>query len=74
MPMTSSGQPGFNSYAAGVKRYGPNASSAATSGPVDPSGYIDREARNRLKKQVYLKWIQDNTKGAYGSANAMRRG
>ncbi len=74
MPMMGSGQPGFNPYAAGVKRYGSNASSAATSGRVDPSGYIDREARNRIKKQIYLRWIQENTRGAHGGANAMRRG
>lgn len=64
----------FNPYAAGNKQYGMNASSAPTSGPVDPTGYIEREANNRLKRQVYLRWMQDNANGATGSANAMRRG
>lgn len=64
----------FNPYAAGAKQYGMNASSAPTSGPVDKSGYIEREANNRLKRQVYLRWMQDNANGAMGSANAMRRG
>lgn len=63
-----------NEYATGVKRYGSNASSAATQGRVDPTGYIDRENRNKVKKQVYLQWLQRNAAGAYGSAGAMRRG
>ena len=34
-----------NPYAAGAKVYN-GGSSAATSGPVDPTGYIDRELNN----------------------------
>lgn len=64
----------FNAYAAGGKQYGANASSAPTKGPVDKAGYIERENNNRLKRQVYLRWMQDNSNGAHGSANAMRRG
>jgi len=64
----------FNPYAAGAKHYGANASSAPTSGPVDKAGYIEREANNRLKRNVMLQWMQNNSIGAHGSADAMRRG
>jgi hypothetical protein len=62
----------FNPYSAGNKRY--SNGSAPTQGPVDPEGYIDREARNRQKRNVMLQWLKDNTMGAHGTANAMRRG
>jgi hypothetical protein len=64
----------FNPYAAGAKQYGANGASAPTSGPVDPTGYIEREANNKLKRNIMLQWMQNNSNGAYGSADAMRRG
>lgn len=63
-----------NNYAAGIRRYGGNASSAATSGPLPADGYQDRERRNKLKQQIYLRWMQDNSNGAHNSANANRLG
>jgi len=27
-----------------------------------------------MKRNVYLRWMQDNSQGAYGTSNAMRRG
>jgi hypothetical protein len=63
-----------NPYAAGQQRYGLSASSAPTSGRLKKDGYIDRERRNKLKKQIYLRWMQDNSTGRYNSPGALRRG
>ena len=63
-----------NPYAAGQTRYGLGASTRPTAGRLPKDGYIDREARNKLKRQIYLRWMQDNNRGAYRNANAMRRG
>lgn len=63
------GQPSFNQYAAGRKRYGGGTSFAATSGPVDPTGYVDREARNKARVNAYKLALRDRKNGAYGSAN-----
>lgn len=62
-----------NPYASGAKRYGMNASSAPTSGPVDKSGYVQRDAENERKKQVYLSWMQNNSVGAHNSPGALRK-
>ena len=62
-----------NPYASGTKRYGMNASSAPTTGPVSKDGYIERDAENNRKKQVYLSWMQNNSVGAYNSPGALRK-
>jgi hypothetical protein len=49
VPVAASITEGQRRAATGVKRYGVNASSAATMGRVDPAGYREREANNRLK-------------------------
>lgn len=72
MQQSGLGTYSFNPYAAGNKQY--SNGSAPTSGPVDPTGYIEREANNRLKRNVMLQWMKDNAVGAHGTANAMRRG
>jgi hypothetical protein len=41
-----------NPYAAGAKRYGFNAGAAATSGPVDKTGYVERDAQNARMQQA----------------------
>ena len=63
-----------NPYAVGQQRYGLSATSSPNAGRNPAEGYIDRERRNRMKRNVYLRWMQDNSTGQYGSANAMRRG
>lgn len=68
------GTPSWAPQAAGVRRYGGAASSAATTGRVDPTGYQDRERRNALKKQIYLRWMQDRSVGRNASPNALRKG
>lgn len=39
----------FTPYSAGVKRYGAAGSTAATIGPVDPAGYLDRDAQKKVQ-------------------------
>ncbi len=64
-----------NPYAAGQQRYGLSATSTPNGGrTANKEGYIDRERRNKMKRNVYLRWMQDNSQGAYGTSNAMRRG
>lgn len=41
-----------NAAATGKKRYGAGLSTAATTGPLDPQGYEEREARKRARKRV----------------------
>ncbi len=74
MQQSGLGTYSFNPYAAGNKRYAGNGGSAPTMGPVNPEGYIEREARNNQKKQMMVQWLKDNRTGAYGTANAMRMG
>jgi hypothetical protein len=62
-----------NPYASGAKRYGMNAGSAPTRGPVNKDGYIQRDAENKRKKQVYLSWMQNNAVGAYAAPGAQRK-
>lgn len=63
---------GFNPFAAGRKQYGGGTTFAPTMGQVDPTGYRDREMRNTAKRNAYLRWMQDNQRGAAASANALR--
>jgi len=63
-----------NQYAAGSKRYGLSASSSPNRGIVDPMGYAERDAKARTKKTIYSQWLKDRARGAYGTANAMRKG
>lgn len=51
-------QRGFNSYAAGIKRYGASGSSAATRGTPDMSGYNKRDRENEAKRQAILRRLQ----------------
>jgi hypothetical protein len=63
-----------NQYAAGSKRYGLAASSSPNRGIVDPVGYAERDAKAKTKKAIYTQWLEARKKGAYGSANALRKG
>jgi hypothetical protein len=42
----------FNSFAAGPRRYGLGASTTATSGPVDKTGYLQREVRRKARQNA----------------------
>jgi len=49
VPISASITEGQRRAATGVKRYGLNASSAATMGRVDPTGYRERDVNNQYK-------------------------
>lgn len=64
---------GFNSYAAGNKHYG-GGRSAPNIGPVDPMGYKERDAKNRINKNAIMRRIKAQQSGNYMSADYLRRG
>jgi hypothetical protein len=64
-------QSSTNKYAAGAKRYGPNGSSAPTTGPVDPTGYKTRDAGARSTRNAMLRRLQARMRGAYASEDAL---
>ena len=51
----------YNEYATGAKRYGTNASLAPTTGPVDKTGYRERDAAIAARKNNMMQ-----NKPAYG--------
>lgn len=58
---------GFNNLAAGNKSYG-GGRPMPTSGPVDPLGYKDRDAKVAARRAAMLKQIQAMQAGNYFSA------
>ena len=62
----------FNAYAAGSKNYGAGGD-AATVGPVDPSGYISRDARVKAQRNALQAHIQSQLGGQTASANYLRK-
>lgn len=58
----------FNTYAAGSKVYGFGRSNP-TSGPVDPLGYRERDARVRLRRNALLRRMKANTGKNYMNAD-----
>lgn len=52
----------YQSYAAGNKLYGFGRSSPHVGGGLDPMGYRERDARNRLKRNALLRRIQAGQK------------
>jgi hypothetical protein len=66
--MTYVGKPdSYNSYAAGNKIYGSGRSNP-TMGPVDPTGYLERDAVTRLKRNALLRRMKAEAKGNYMSS------
>ncbi len=65
-------QSGFNPYAAGNKVYGggrpqPNV------GPVDPSGYAERDLTATARRNAILRRLKASASGDYASADALRQ-
>lgn len=58
-------------YAVGKKVYG-GGRPFPTSGPVDPTGYRERDARSQARRNAILRRMKATTKGQYGSADAQR--
>jgi hypothetical protein len=48
----SGGAMQFNTFAAGPRRYGAGRSTTATSGPVEKTGYVEREVRRRARQKA----------------------
>lgn len=63
----------FNPYAAGAKTYSA-VSSSPTMGPVDKTGYMERDRRRKARKQAVLAAMKAKAKGAYADPNALRMG
>ena len=63
----------FNPYAAGQKIYG-QVSSSPTRGPVDKTGYADRDRRLAARRNAVLQKMKAMNKGAYGATDVKRMG
>lgn len=48
-------------YGVGDKLYGGGRSNP-TSGPVDPLGYKERDAKTRMRRNTLLRWMKANAK------------
>lgn len=62
---------GFNPYAAGAKVYG-YGSNAATKGPVDPTGYKQRDMIVQVKKNALQARMRATMNGNYMSPGYLR--
>jgi hypothetical protein len=58
----------YNAYAAGNKIYGSGRSNP-TMGPVDPTGYRERDAVVRLKRNALLRRMKAGNKKDYMSSD-----
>ena len=61
----------FSPYAAGKKIYG-QVGSSPTMGPVDKTGYADRDRRLAARRNAVLQKMQGINKGAYAATDALR--
>jgi hypothetical protein len=59
---------GFNSYAAGKKRYG-SGRDAPNIGPSDKLGYRERDAQAKLQRSAMLRKIKATQKGRFMSSD-----
>ncbi len=62
---------GFNPYAAGRKHYGAGRL-FPTTGPVDPTGYKERDAMARARRNAILKRLRAQFLGNFASADYNR--
>lgn len=61
----------FTPYAAGKKIYG-QVGSSPTMGPVDKTGYADRDRRLAARRNAVLQKMQGANKGAYSNVDVLR--
>lgn len=61
----------FSPYAAGSKTYG-QAMKSPTMGPVDKTGYANRDRRLKAKRNAVLAKMQSGNTGAFASSNFLR--
>lgn len=65
------GVPGFNPYAAGAKIYGGGRFNP-TMGPVDKTGYKERDRSRQVRRNAVLQMMKDRQVGAFGNPGAGR--
>jgi hypothetical protein len=61
----------FNPYAAGSKTYGQGMKSP-TMGPVDKTGYAERDRKLQVRRNALQAKLKAKGKGAYASSDSMR--
>lgn len=69
----SFGAPDFNAFAAGAKVYGGGRYNP-TMGPVDKTGYRERDRKLQVRRNALLAKLKAKGKGSYGSSDAMKYG
>lgn len=65
------GTPGFNPYAAGAKIYGGGRYNP-TMGPVDKTGYRERDRKRQVRRNAVQQMLKDRMGGSYGNPGAGR--
>lgn len=68
--LSGDNQGGFNSYSAGNKLYGGGRSNP-TNGPVDKSGYAERDRIAKAKRNAMLRRLKARQAGRYMSSDAL---
>ena len=63
---------GFRAYAAGAKRYGAGQTMQPTMGPVDPTGYIERDLKVKARKKAMMNAMRTAQGGAMANPSVMR--
>jgi hypothetical protein len=58
-------------YAVGNKVYG-GGRPFPTNGPVDPTGYRERDARSKARRNALLRRMKSDQSGKFGSADSLR--
>lgn len=71
MEQKAYGVPGFNPYAAGAKIYGGGRFNP-TMGPVDKTGYKERDRSRQVRRNAVLQMLKDRGTGAYANPGAGR--
>jgi hypothetical protein len=67
----SFGAPDFNAFAAGAKVYGGGRYNP-TMGPVDKTGYAERDRKLKVRRNALQAKLKARGKGAYASSDSMR--
>ena len=71
--MATFGAPSFNEFAAGAKVYGGGRFNP-TMGPVDKSGYAERDRKRNVRRNALLARLKANQSGAFASSNSLKGG
>ncbi len=71
--MANFGAPSFNEFAAGAKVYGGGRLNP-TMGPVDKTGYAERDRKRMVRRNALLAKLKANRQGAFANSNSLRSG